>query len=70
MMLIKKVMFGDMEVSFIHQLEVVGCDEFNIYLADPSHKIDGLPYIRAMSKDWRFVDATTDEGILFKSRID
>lgn len=70
MMLIKKAMFGDMEVSFIHPLEVVGCDEFNIYLSDPSHKIDGLPAIKTMSKDWRFVDATTDEGILFKSRLE
>lgn len=67
--MIKKAMFGDMEVSFIHPLEVVGCDEFNIYLADSSHKIDGLPTVRTMSKDWRFVDATTDEGILFQVKI-
>lgn len=69
MMLIKKAMLGDMEVSFPHPLEVVGCDEFSLYLADPSYKIDGLPSIRVMSKDWRFVD-TTDECVLFKSRFD
>lgn len=69
MMLIKKAMFGDMEVSFLYPLEVVGCDEFSIYLADSLNKIDGLPTIRVMSKDWRFV-STTDEGILFKSRFD
>lgn len=69
MMLIKKAMFGEMEVSFLHPLEVVGCDEFNIYLADPSHKIDGLPSIRVMSKDWQFV-GTTGDDILFKSKFD
>nr|DAO57182.1 MAG TPA: hypothetical protein [Bacteriophage sp.] len=70
MMYISKAMQGDLEINFSRPLQVVGCDEFNIYLADRLFTIDGLPYITTLSKDWRFVEASTGRGIFFPSRIE
>nr|DAJ81470.1 MAG TPA: hypothetical protein [Caudoviricetes sp.] len=70
MMYISRAFCGDLEICFSKPLQVVGCDEFNIYLADLTVTIDGLPYITTLSKDWRFVEASTGLGILFPSRIE
>lgn len=69
-MFISRAFCGDLEIVFSKPLQVVGCDEFNIYLADPLFTIDGLPYIQTFTKDWRFVEASTGRGILFPSRIE
>lgn len=50
---------GEMCIKFSHPLKIVGCDEFNVYLQDENHSIDGLPYIRIFSKQWKFKDAIT-----------
>lgn len=70
MMYVSKAMLGDLEMTFQHPLEIVGCDEFNLYLADPMKRIGELPYIIALSKDWLFVEALTGRNVLFEYRID
>lgn len=69
-MYVQKAILGDLEMYFQHPLEIVGCDEFSLYLADPIKKIGELPYVIALSKDWRFVEASTGRNVLFECRID
>lgn len=56
---------GEMHIKFSTPLKIVGCDEFNVYLQDENHSIDGLPYIRIFSKQWKFTDAITGCDISF-----
>lgn len=70
MTFVTRAILGDMEICFQRPLQVIGCDEYNVYLADLLRKIDGLPYIQTFTKDWRFVEASTGRGILFPSRIE
>ena len=67
---VSKARLEDFEVFFQHPLEIVGCDEFSLYLADPMKRIGGLPYIREFSKDWVFVEASTGRNVHFEYRID
>lgn len=69
-MYVTKAMLGDLEIYFQHPLEIVGCDEFSLYLADPMKRIGELPYIIALSKDWVFVEASTGRNVHFEYRID
>ena len=69
-MYVTKAMLGDLEMYFQHPLEIVGCDEFSLYLADPMKRIGELPYIIALSKDWEFVEASTGRNVHFEYRID
>lgn len=69
-MYVSKAMLGDLEIAFQRPLEIVGCDEFSLYLADPIKRIGDLPYIITLSKDWRFVEALTGWNVLFEYRID
>lgn len=57
---------GKMRIKFSYPLKIVGCDEFNIYLQDENHSIDGLPYIRIFSKQWKFTDVITGCDIGFE----
>ena len=57
---------GEMHIKFSTPLKIVGCDEFNVYLQDENHRIDGLPYIRIFSKQWKFTDAITGCDIGFE----
>ena len=57
---------GEMHIKFSHPLKIVGSDEFNLYLQDEYHSIDGLPYIRIFSKQWKFTDAITGCDIGFE----
>ena len=65
MIFVKKVILGDMEITFKRALQIVGVDEFNVYLQDKNHNIGGLPYIRIFSKQWKFTDAITGCDISF-----
>lgn len=65
MIFVKKVILGDMEISFKRALQIVGGDEFNVYLADRNYTIDGLPYIRVFSKEWKFIGAATGSELTF-----
>ena len=56
---------GEMRIKFSSPLKIVGCDEFNLYLQDENHSIAGLPYIRILSKQWKFTDAITGCDISF-----
>ena len=56
---------GEMCIKFSNPLKIIGCDEFNLYLQDENHIIDGLPYIRIFSKEWKFTDAITGCDISF-----
>ena len=69
-MYVSKAMLGDLEMYFQHPLEIVGCDEFSLYLANPMKKIGELPYVIAISKDWSFVEASTGRNVHFEYRID
>lgn len=66
---VKKVILGDMEISFKRALQIVGGDEFNVYLADRHYTIDGLPYIQTFSKEWKFIGAETGREISFEYKI-
>ena len=46
---------GEMCIKFSNPLKIVGCDEFNVYLQDENHRINGQPYIRIFSKQWKFM---------------
>lgn len=70
MTFVKRAILADMEICFQRSLQVIGCDEYNVYLADQSHKIDGLPYILTFTKEWRFVEASTGRGIFFPFRTE
>lgn len=69
-MYVSKAIQGDLEIKFQHPLEVVGCDEFNLFLSDPTRRIGGLPYITIISKEWGFVDALTGCTVGFEIGID
>lgn len=69
MIFIKKVTLGDMEINFERALQIVGGDEFNVYLVDPYYTIDGLPYIQSYSKEWKFIEAATGREITFDYNI-
>lgn len=69
MIFVKKAILGDMEIEFKRALQIVGGDEFNVYLADRHYTIDGLPYIKSYSKEWKFIDAATGREITFEYKI-
>lgn len=56
---------GEMFIKFSNPLKIVGCDEFNVYIQDESHRIGGLPYIRIFSKQWKFTNAIKGCDISF-----
>lgn len=68
MTFVTRAILGDLEICFQRPLQVIGCDEYNVYLADRFRKIDGLSYIQTFTKDWRFVEASTGHGIFFPYR--
>ena len=70
MIFVKKAVLGDMEINFKRPLQVVGADEFNVYLSDRSYTIDGLPYILSYSKEWKLIGATTGCELRIKNKID
>lgn len=69
MIFVKKVILGDMEINFKRALEIVGADEFNVYLSDRHYTIDGLPYIQSYSKEWKFIGAATGREFTFDYKI-
>ena len=69
MIFVKKVILGDMEITFKRALQIVGVDEFNVYLADCQDKIDGFPYIQSYSKEWKFIGAATGTELTFEYKI-
>ena len=58
-----------MEINFKRGLQIVGGDEFNVYLADRHYIIDGLPYIQSYSKEWKFIEAETGRELAFDYKI-
>ena len=69
MIFVKKVILGDMVIEFQRALQIVGVDEFNVYLADPNYTIDGFPYIQSYSKEWKFIGAATGTELTFDYKI-
>lgn len=69
MIFVKKLILGDMEITFRRALQIVGVDEFNVYLVDRNYTIDGLPYIQAYSKEWKFIEAATGRELTFEYKI-
>ena len=69
MIFVKKAILGDMVLEFQKALQIVGCDEFNVYLSDPHYTIDGLPYIQSFSKEWKFIGAATGTELTFEYKI-
>ena len=69
MIFVKKVILGDMEIKFKKALEIVGVDEFNVYLADRHYTIDDFPYIHSFSKEWKFIGASTGTELTFEYKI-
>lgn len=69
MIFVKKAILGDMVVDFKRALQIVGVDEFNVYLADIVYKFDGFPYIQSFSKEWRFIGATTGTVLSFEYKF-
>lgn len=69
MIFVKKAILGDMVVDFKRALQIVGVDEFNVYLADRVYKFDGFPYIQSYSKEWRFIGAATGTVLSFEYKI-
>ena len=69
MIFVKKAILGDMVIEFQRSLQIVGVDEFNVYLADRHYTIDGFPYIQSFSKEWKFIGATTDTELTFEYKI-
>lgn len=69
MTFVTRAIFGDMEIRFQRPLQVIGCDEYNVYLIDLFYEIDGLPYIQVFTKEWSFVEASTGRTIFFTSSI-
>lgn len=61
---VTRAILGDMEIDFKRPLQIVGVDEYNVYLVDFLYTIDELPYIRTFTKEWMFVDSIT--GCCFK----
>lgn len=69
MIFVKKVILGDMKITFKRTLQIVGVDEFNVYLSDRHYTIDGFPYIQSFSKEWKFIDPATDTELTFEYKI-
>ena len=69
MIYVKKAILGDMEITFKRALQIVGVDEFNVYIADRHYIIDGFPYIQSFTKEWKFIVAATDTELTFEYKI-
>lgn len=69
MIFVKKAILGDMVIEFQRALQIVGVDEFNVYLADRHYTIDGFPYIQSYSKEWKFIGAATGTELTFEYKI-
>lgn len=69
MVFVKKVILGDMEINFKRALQIVGGDEFNVYLADLHYTIDGLPYVQPFSKEWKFIGEASGRELAFEYKI-
>ena len=69
MIFVKKTILGDMVIEFQRALQIVGVDEFNVYLADRHYTIDGFSYIQSFSKEWKFIEAATDTELTFEYKI-
>lgn len=69
MIFVKKVILGDMKITFKRTLQIVGIDEFNVYLEDRNYTIDGFPYIHSFSKEWKFIEAETGTELTFEYKI-
>lgn len=70
MIFVKKVILGDMKITFKRALQIVGIDEFNVYLADRNYTIDGFPYIQSFSKEWKFIEVATGAELTFEYKIE
>lgn len=70
MIFVKKVILGDMEITFKRALQIVGIDEFNVYLANRNYTIDGFPYIQSYSKEWKFIESETGTELTFEYKIE
>lgn len=68
MIFVKKAILGDMVIEF-QRAQIVGVDEFNVYLAYHNYIIDGFPYIQAYSKEWKFIGAETGTEVAFGYKI-
>lgn len=69
MIFVKKAILGDMVIEFQRALQIVGVDEFNVYLADRNYAIDGFSYIQSYSKEWKFIGAATGTELTFEYKI-
>lgn len=69
MIFVKKAILGDMVIEFQRALQIVGIDEFNVYLADRNYTIDGFPYIQSFPKEWKFIGAATGTELTFEYKI-
>ncbi len=69
MIFVKKAILGDMVIEFRRALQIVGVDEFNVYLADRNYTIDGFPYIQSYSKEWKFIGSETGTELTFEYNI-
>lgn len=69
MIFVKKAILGDLVIDFKSPLQIVGVDEFNVYLACPYYTTDGLPYIQSYSKEWKFIEAASVREITFEYKI-
>lgn len=69
MIFVKKAILGDMVIEFQKALQIVGVDEFNVYLADRNYTIDGFQYIQSYSKEWKFIVAETGTELTFEYKI-
>lgn len=58
MICVTRAILGNMEIDFKSPLQIVGVDEYNVYLVDFLYTIDELPYIRTFTKEWMFVSIT------------
>lgn len=65
MIFVKKAILGDMVIEFQSALQIVGVDEYNVYIAVSNYTIDGFPYILTYSKDWKFIVAETGTELTF-----
>lgn len=68
MIFVKKAILGDMVIEF-QSAQIVGVDEFNVYLAYHNYTIDGFSYIQAYSKEWKFIGAETGTELTFEYKI-
>lgn len=69
MIFVKKAILGDMVITFKRALQIVGVNEFYVYLVDRNYTIDGFPYIKSYSKEWKFIDAATNTELTFEYKI-